>query len=126
MSEQNNSGAWLGLGIGIGIIIGSFFIYAIFKSRQQPAPSAQMQTMQPPDPHFYQPPAINVYPVIKEEWKPTTGIQAHAAPSAPQVGPMEITAYKNNEHWEIERSKDGAIKGINVVRDVKADVTNTG
>lgn len=125
MSEQNNSGAWLGLGLGIGIIIGGFFIYAILKFGQQPAQPAQMQTMQSPPPYLYQPPAINVYPVIKEQ-KPATGIHAPAIPSAPQAVPMEITAYKNNEHWEIERSKDGAIKGINIVRDVKADVAAAG
>lgn len=124
MVENSNNGAWLGLGLGIGVIIGSFLTYVILKSGQQPP--AQMQTMQPPFPHLYQPPAINVYPVIKEEWKPATGIQTQVVSSAPPTVPMEITAYKNNEHWEIERSKDGAIKGINVVRDVKADVTNTG
>ena len=126
MSEQNNSGVWLGLGMGIGIIIGGFFIYAILKFGQQPAQPAQMQTMQPSSPYIYQPPAINVYPVIKEEQKPTTGIQSPVLPSAPQAVPMEITAYRNNEHWEIERQKDGAIKGINIVRDVKADVAAAG
>lgn len=120
MSEQNNSGVWLGLGMGIGILIGGFFIYAILKSRQQQA--AQMQTMQPPYPNPYPLPAINVYPVIKESVSQPQGIQTQSVPSAPQAVPMKITAYKNNEHWEIERSKDGAIKGINVVRDVKADV----
>lgn len=122
MAEQNNSGAWLGVGLGLGVFIGSLFTYIILKG-QQSQPPPQTLTMQPQYPQPYQPPAINVYPIMKEEWKPTTGIQTQVVPSAPPAVPVEITAYKNNEHWEIERSKDGAIKGINVVRDVKADVT---
>ena len=121
MAEQNNSGAWLGIGLGLGVLIGGLFTYIFIKSGQQPP--AQTLTMQPPYPQSYQPPAINVYPVIKEEWKPSTGIQTQVIPSGSPAVPMEITAYKNNERWEIERSKDGAIKGINVIRDVKADVT---
>lgn len=121
MAEQNDSGAWLGVGIGIGVIMGGLFTYIILKGQQQ-AQTVQTQMMQP-TPQAYQPPAVNVYPIIKEEWKPSTGMQTQVISPEPRAAPMEITAYKNNERWEIERTKDGAIKGINVVRDVKTDVS---
>jgi len=111
MVENSNYGTWLGF--GIGMIIGGFLIYAVLKSRQQPP--AQMPLV--PSSLYLPPPINTASPDVKESVS-----TPQVVPSAPPEVPMEITTYKNNEHWEIERSKDGAIKGINVVRDVKADV----
>ena len=139
MAQDGNSDHTL-LGIGIGIIIGSLFAFLILRERQAPA-APQTQAMPAIDASIFRQfiediqrlseenamlkyqlsrPLSVSYPVPA----PATETRVVETPKSPQApAPIESTAYKNNERWEIDRSKDGSIKGIKVMRDVKVDGT---
>lgn len=107
MTENSNNGAWLGVGLGLGVIIGGLFMWAIIKSREQSTPAVQSMNLPPP---------LNIYPTIREE------VMHPKVPELPAV--IESTAattYKNNEKWVVERGDDGFIKSLNVVRDAKVN-----
>lgn len=130
MAEQSNPGTWLGVGLGLGIIIGGFFTFLIYNARQQvtqPVLTQQPVIQQPP---VYQPPPINVFPVIREENIPRV-LERNAAPEIPKIQaphPEPVTAiattYKNNEKWAIERGDDGLITSLNVVRDARVNASS--
>lgn len=126
MAENSNNDAWFGAGLGLGVVIGGLFMWAIIKSQQsqapaQSTPAMQSMNLQP------QPPPINIYPVIREEAVhlkapelpgviEAPGVQS---PHEPAIAPT--TTYQNNEKWVIERGDDGFIKSLNVVRDAKVN-----
>jgi len=121
MAENSNNGAWFGAGLGLGVVIGGLFMWAIIKSQQSqaPVPALQSMNLQP------QPPPINIYPVIREEAVRYEApelpgvIEAPKVQSQPEVA--STTTYKNNEKWVVERGDDGLIKSLNVVRDAKVN-----
>lgn len=103
MSEQNNSGAWFGVGIGLGVIIGGLFIWVIIKSQQSQVP---VQTMQSTTPQIPQLPPIKMYPAVTEEIVKM---------------PVEVplSTYKNNADLIFERDETGRIKSVRNIRDAK-------
>lgn len=122
MAEDSNSGAWLGVGIGIGILVGGFFAFLILKAQKteaqvlaQAAPHVPVYT----SPAYYQQP-----PLIIREVQPQPQIQSIAPVLQPavQVQSMDpaATSYKNNEDWIIERGERGRLKKIKVIRDARA------
>ncbi len=121
MAENSNNGAWFGAGLGLGVIIGGLFMWAIIKSQQSQAQAPAMQSMnlQP------QPPPINIYPVIREEALHPAAPELPGIIEAPVVQSPSTVApaitYKNNEKWVVERGDDGFIKSLNVVRDAKTN-----
>ncbi|MDP2755402.1 MAG: hypothetical protein Q8P40_13575 [Nitrospirota bacterium] len=126
MAENSNNDAWFGAGLGLGVVIGGLFMWAIIKSQQSQAPAQSTPAMQSMNLHP-PPPPINIYPVIREEAVhlkvpelpgviEAPGVQS---PHEPAIAPT--TTYKNNEKWVIERGDDGFIKSLNVVRDAKVN-----
>ncbi len=111
MAENSNNGAWLGVGIGLGVIIGGLFMLAIIKSREQSTPAVQSMNLPPP---------LNIYPVIREEVMPPKVPELPGVIESSQSHPA-ATTYKNNEKWVVERGDDGFIKSLNVVRDAKVN-----
>lgn len=113
MAENSNNGAWLGVGIGLGVIIGGLFMWAIIKSQQPCPPAVQSMNIPPP---------LNIYPVIREE---AVHPKAPELPGVIEAPPVQTaaTTYKNNEKWVVERGDDGFIKSLNVVRDAKFNVS---
>lgn len=120
MAESSDNGAWFGAGLGLGVVIGGLFMWAIIKSQQsQTTPALQSMNL------HTRPPPINVYPVIREEAVHPNApelprvIEAPGVQSHPEVA--STTTYKNNEKWVVERGDDGFIKSLNVVRDAKVN-----
>lgn len=119
MVENSNNGAWFGAGLGLGVVIGGLFMWAIIKSQQSQAPVPALQSMN------FQPPPINIYPVIREEAVHYKAPELPGIIEAPKVQSQpavaSTTTYKNNEKWVVERGDDGFIKSLNVVRDAKVN-----
>jgi len=134
MTENSNNGVWFGAGLGLGVIIGGLFMWAIIKSQQSQAPAPALApaqstpVMQSINPYPQPPlPPINIYPVIREEAIPIRYkvpelqgvIEAPVIQSPHQPAAAPTTTYNNNEKWAVERGEDGYIKSLNVVRDAK-------
>lgn len=120
MAENSSNGAWFGAGMGLGVVIGGLFMWAIIRSQQsqgQGTPALQSMGINP------QPPPVNIYPVIREEVVHPKVPELPGVIEAPKVQPdaASTTTYKNNEKWEVERGDDGFIKSLNVVRDAKVN-----
>lgn len=116
MAENSNNGAWFGAGMGLGIVIGGLFMWAIIRSQVQSTPAMQSMNLPPP---------LNIYPVIREEVihpKPPELPGVIDAPLVQSYPAPVATTYKNNEKWEVERGEDGFIKSLNVIRDAKVNV----
>ncbi len=128
ITENSNNGVWFGAGLGLGVVIGGLFMWAIIKSQQSQAPAQSTPAMQSMNLQPYPPPPpINIYPVIREEAVHLKApelpgvIEATGVQSPHQTAAASTTTYKNNEKWVVERGDDGFIKSLNVVRDAKVN-----
>lgn len=119
---ENSDGAWFGAGLGLGVVIGGLFMWAIIKSQQSQTPAQSTPALQSMN---LQPPPINIYPVIREEAVHYKAPELPGIIEAPKVQSQpavaSTTTYKNNEKWVVERGDDGFIKSLNVVRDAKVN-----
>lgn len=116
MVENSNNGAWLGIGIGLGILIGGLFMYAIIKNKQAPITQA-MQPISLPLPFAC--PAIGQSPIIQTHSSKISDIDSDTQKIIPQDKP--ISTYKNNEETIYEYDADGNIIRKRVIRDAKVN-----
>lgn len=132
MADNSSNSAWLGLGLGVGIIVGGFFTFLILREREQPVQQA-VQTMQPTfDMNVFQQMTAEAQRMSAEIQRLTQENATLKAQLLYQSQPREvktqipetlkapaIETYKNSEKWVLEYGKDGEIKSLDIIRDAK-------
>jgi len=122
--ENSNSSGWFGAGFGLGLLVGGFFIYVLVKSKEtQPA---VLQTSNPQQAPAL--PPINLYPTFSFKEPPPVpqiaSLPVPLSPIAPAPVPQsqiaeQVTTFKNNEKWLIDRDEKGVLKSLQIIRDAK-------